>query len=174
MIYLGLAMALVVVIVTLGVAVRRSYRRWARRRQWSRAQQAETAAFRRLRNLGYDILGAQVPASYELLVDGQPTTISLRADYVVERHGKTYVAEVKSGQWAPSLANAATRRQLLEYRLAFRVDGVLLVDGETRRVHQIVFPSQSQSPSAAWSGRRLGVLALGLIIAATLWILGRR
>jgi hypothetical protein len=50
------------------------------------------------------------------------------------------VAEVKSGKIAASLACAATRRQLLEYRLAYDVDGVMLVDMAAGRVHEVRFP----------------------------------
>ena len=55
----------------------------------------------------------------------------LRADLLVTRNGRRYVAEVKTGRTAPRLDCAATRRQLLEYRIAFGVDGVLLVDAES-------------------------------------------
>lgn len=41
-----------------------------------------------------------------------------------------FIAEVKTGRIAPSLAYGATRRQLLEYAAAFDVDGVLLVDAD--------------------------------------------
>ena len=66
--------------------------------------------------------------------------IALRADLLVERGGRRYVAEVKTGEAAPSLATAATRRQLLEYLIAYRVDGVLLVDAERGSVHEVEFP----------------------------------
>jgi hypothetical protein len=118
--------------------------RWHRRRQWARASAAEAKAPLFLVRHGYTVVGNQVERSYPLLVDGQPLTVKLRADYVVTRDEQTFVAEVKSGKWAPRLNTPATRRQLLEYRMAFDVDGVLLIDGETGQVHKIEFPLSTQ------------------------------
>jgi hypothetical protein len=69
------------------------------------------------------------------------------------------VAEVKTGEAAPSLATAATRRQLLEYHVAFAADGVLLVCPERGAIHRIEFPivfpltGASRRPSGAASDR---------------------
>lgn len=93
-----------------------------------------------LRELGYTILGRQVAGSYGVQIDGEPITVGLRADYVVAQGDRRYVAEVKTGRLAPRIDTPATRRQLLEYRVAFDVDGVLLVDADTRRVRSVVFP----------------------------------
>jgi hypothetical protein len=49
------------------------------------------------------------------------------------------VAEVKTGEVAPRLSTAATRRQLLEYRVAFDVDGVLLVCPERGTIQRVDF-----------------------------------
>jgi len=75
-----------------------------------------------------------VPGQWTVHADGEPMEVSLRADLLVTRNGRRYVAEVKTGRAAPRLDCAATRRQLLEYRIAFGVDGVLLVDAESDRV----------------------------------------
>ena len=58
----------------------------------------------------------------------------MRADYLVERRGRRYLAEVKTGAHAPRLDLPATRRQILEYGLAFQTSGVLLVDADAERV----------------------------------------
>jgi hypothetical protein len=39
----------------------------------------------------------------------------------------------------PNLLQGATRRQLLEYRAAFNVDGILLVDADRETVAQVEF-----------------------------------
>ena len=67
----------------------------------------------------------------------------MRADYLVELRGELLVAEVKTGEEAPQLSSAATRRQLLEYRVAFAVDGVLLVCPERGAIHRVDFPLPS-------------------------------
>jgi hypothetical protein len=140
------------------VARRRTHRRLRR------ARAAEDRARVLLERLGYDILGAEVGGSYDVHVDGRPVRIDLRADYVVERGGKRFVAEVKSGAAAPSIGTSATRRQLLEYRVAFDVDGVLLLDGETSLAHAVEFPGVEPSGRVYWLPAFfvLAALAVGL------------
>jgi hypothetical protein len=75
-----------------------------------------------------------------VVVDGRHRPVELRADYLVRRGSERYVAEVKTGRVAPCLSTAATRRQLLEYRLAYAADGVLLVDMEHKCIHEVEFP----------------------------------
>ena len=111
-----------------------------------RAGEAESRAARILTRAGYAVIGSQVPTRYTLWIDDKPLSIGLRADYIVRQRGRVFVAEVKSGKFAPNLQTVATRRQLLEYRMAFGVDGVLLVDAETDLIHQIVFEGGSAPP----------------------------
>ncbi len=105
-----------------------------------RGAAGEKRAEKLLREWGFGILGRQVAVSYNVQIDGEPMAIDLRSDYLVSYGDKRYVAEVKTGRAAPRLDTSATRRQLLEYRIAFDVDGVLLVDAEAERVHAVEFP----------------------------------
>jgi hypothetical protein len=132
------------------------------RHRWAEATAAEAAAPQLLHELGYQVLSAQLQGSYVLRIDGQPVTVPLRADYLVTRNNLTFVAEVKSGRLAPKLSTAATRRQLLEYLMAFQVDGVLLVDAETRRVHEVVFPLST--PREAETTTRGSVALLAALV----------
>jgi hypothetical protein len=157
---------LVFAAIGLWIAAERWVRRYQRQRQWSRAQAAEAAAPRLLQRLGYEVLGAQVEGSYTLVVDGQPIAVPLRADYLVARDGRRYIAEVKSGRSAPQLGNASTRRQLLEYLVAFDVQGVLLVDGESKRVHEVVFPLQVRASTSSVTKLAAAAVVLVLIFAA--------
>jgi hypothetical protein len=141
---LALAAALFIVAEYLRAKIVRWLIAMRLRSQAKRSLRAEAWAAELLRAEGYRLVGAQVAGSYELWIDGRRHTVLLRADYVVERDRRRFVAEVKSGKAAPSLDTAATRRQLLEYRVAFAVDGVLLVDGETGFIHEVVFPLAGQ------------------------------
>jgi len=143
-----------------------------RQRRWSRAQAAEATAAKLLRRLGYEVLGAQVETSYTMVVDGQPVSVALRADYLVARGGAHYIAEVKSGKQAPKLGHPATRRQLLEYLVAFEVQGVLLVDGETEQVHEVEFPlQQSQLASSHAVGPFTIAVLAATVGAAWCWLM---
>jgi len=113
---------------------------WRARRRAARAGAGEDAAAALLRRAGFRIVARQARTWWTPLVDGEPHEIELRADYLVEAHGELLVAEVKTGEAAPSLATAATRRQLLEYHVAFAADGVLLVCPERGTIHRIEFP----------------------------------
>ena len=132
------------VAVVAAVLVTRAWttRRWARagRSRQRRARRGEDDAERLLRSAGFEIVDRQVTAHWTLWVDDEAVAVHSRADLVVRRRRRSYVAEIKTGAVAPDPAHPATRRQLLEYQLAFDVDGVLLVDMEARAVHEIVFP----------------------------------
>lgn len=118
-------------------------RRWlrARRRQrrLDRAVAGEDRAVALLAARGWEVLDSQLQREWTLLMDGEPVAITVRADHIVRKGARRMVAEVKTGAEAPSLHYAATRRQLLEYRVAFDVDGVLLVDAERDTVHHVDF-----------------------------------
>lgn len=102
----------------------------------------EDAAAEMLRDAGFRIIGKQVRAWWSPTVDGVPCEMEVRADYLVEAKGERLIAEVKTGEEAPQLSTAATRRQLLEYHVAFEVDGVLLVCPERGAIHRVGFPIQ--------------------------------
>jgi hypothetical protein len=131
--------AVVAAIVALWLA--RALRRWRgsyrARGRAARAGAGEDRAAALLEEAGYRVLARQVRLAWAPLVDGEPHPLELRADYLVERGGEQLVAEVKTGEEAPSIAAAATRRQLLEYHVAFAVDGVLLVCPERGAIHRV-------------------------------------
>ena len=156
------ALALVYVVVT---ATRSWWRRVRLRGRFERALEGEREAAAILEAHGYAIEGAQVSTSYAIEVDGAPVEIALRADYVVTRGGERFIAEVKTGQVAPRVQAPATRRQLLEYHVAFRAAGVLLVDAEARTVHRIAFPAP---PDARRPRSFLWALALTAVVLAGL------
>ncbi|MBM7867949.1 hypothetical protein GTO89_09330 [Heliobacterium gestii] len=117
----------------------KAYHRWLTWRRQRAGRIGEERAAKLLKREGYAVLKAQAPAQMVMRVDGAPVNIRVRADYLVQRAGKTYVAEVKTGDWAPRPTNGDTRRQLLEYSLIYKTDGVLLVDMAAQKIHRIEF-----------------------------------
>jgi hypothetical protein len=119
-------------------------RRWrGSRRARIRAERAgagEDRAAVLLARAGFAIVARQATTTWAPLLDGEPQDTPLRADYLVSRLGELLVAEVKTGDEAPRLQTAATRRQLLEYSIAFGADGVLLVCPESGAIHRVEFP----------------------------------
>ncbi len=134
------AVAAIAVFVAFVLVVRGWLRGLRARARSARAYAGERDAARILRAHGFSIVGTQVAAEYPVEVDGEIVVCGVRADYVVQKRGARFVAEVKTGAYAPRIATASTRRQLLEYGIAFDVDGVLLVDAERDVIHTISFP----------------------------------
>jgi hypothetical protein len=129
----------------------------------SRAGDGEREAARYLQDTGFTILGTQVASTYTLTVDDAPMAIDVRADLVVEKGARRFVVEVKTGKVAPRLDTPATRRQLLEYQLAFEVDGVLLFDAEARALRTVTFPdARPPRGTSGWLVLVLALLAAGL------------
>lgn len=146
----------------------------ARRRARKRSRRAiagEVRAETLLESLGYDIESRQEPCVWTIYVDGEAHEVSLRADLLVSRDGRSYIAEVKTGAKAPKLTTAATRRQLLEYRLAYPdIAGVLLVDAESNRVMDVEFPRVDDIGRRGGNGRsNVGRVGLVLLVA---WLAG--
>jgi len=132
-----------------------------------RAQQGERDAEPLLRRLGYRVLERQPTGSWRITLDGEALDLQLRADLLVCRRGRRFVADAKTGERAPRITHGPTRRQLLEYRLAFDVDGVLLVDPERATVQEVTFPlPERPQPRMAW-----WLLAAAGLGGAAAWLL---
>jgi hypothetical protein len=160
------ALGLVLILV-----FRQAYGAWLRRRllagRFRKARQGESRARDLLEAHGYAVIASQALRSYILTLDGAEMQIALRADYLVTRDGLRYVAEVKTGAYAPQIRTGGTRRQLLEYRVAFDVDGVLLVDAEEERVQVVGFPLAASRRPKGSSVLRWVVFGIGLA-----WLVG--
>lgn len=166
--------AAVAVAIAVLQAVTASSRRWLKRRRMSlrmsRAAAGEERAAGWLVEHGYAIVGAQVAVEHPVRIDDRIVTVALRADYLVERDGLRYVVEVKTGALAPRIETNATRRQILEYRIAFDVDGVVLVDAETGRLHEVTFPALERLARPAPSSWRILALAVAAVAAAIAFV----
>jgi hypothetical protein len=142
--------------------------RRARQRRAARAQRAERDAAGLLAAHGYVVLGHQVRQRWALSVDGQELPFTLVADYLVERQGRLWVAEVKTGERSLDLRHGPTRRQLLEYREAFAADGVLLVDAEGQTLRSVCFQRHAESRRPSWLAASAAMFVVGL--AAGFWL----
>ncbi len=128
--------------IAIGVMLRRLERARDSRQRRARslhALAAESQSESLLKEAGYSIFDRQVPGSITVRVDGEERVFELRADLIVGDGTRNFVAEVKTGERAPRLGHAATRRQLLEYSLAFDVDGILLVDADAEEIYEVEF-----------------------------------
>lgn len=137
----GAALVAALALVALGAWLASWWRGAQSRTRNVVALDGEAEAEAILEDEGYTVVARQVTASWRIEVDGEPVDVGVRADLVVERDGRRYVAEVKTGGRAPDPCHPPTRRQLLEYSLVFRSSRVLLVDVQARAVREVTFPS---------------------------------
>lgn len=142
---LWLVLLLILIATTLAVgwwwSASKGHRRAVARA--ARAGAGEALAETLLEHHGYQIIDRQVRCLWWIEVDGEQEEVELRADLLVQRDGVRFVAEVKTGERAPDPAYPPTRRQLLEYALAFAPYEVLLVDVEAQDIYEVAFPRVS-------------------------------
>ena len=115
------------------------YKRFILKLRLKKARKGELAAVKHFEERGYEIIGIQELKTITTWVDGIPYTNKLKVDFLVKKNGKVYIAEVKTGKHAIKPTLAETRRQLLEYFLAYRTSGILLLDMEHKKLHEISF-----------------------------------
>ena len=137
--WLGWIVAAALALAWLVWWARRGLRRWRQRRRLRRAVRGEREAERLLADAGYRVEARQPELEWPVICDGVVHPIVVRADLLVSRGGRRFVAEVKTGARAPRIETAATRRQLLEYAVAYDVDGALLVDMQTGTIREVEF-----------------------------------
>ena len=63
---------------------------------------------------------------------------NIRPDYIVERHGMKYIAEIKTGA-AACPKDISTRRQLLEYAIVSKSNTIILVDANSETIMHVCF-----------------------------------
>ena len=73
-----------------------------------------------------------------MYLDGEPCESFVRADYIVKKGGKTYLAEVKTGKQA-NVHLPNVRRQLFEYQNIFDTDGILFIDMNNYAIIEVSF-----------------------------------
>jgi hypothetical protein len=170
----GLLWTLGILLLALGAwlaqLLTRSAARWRGRAHNLRGQRGERAAEQLLFRFGYTPRARHVRGRYAVQVGEEVLEVALQADYIVERAGRELVAEVKTGRHAPRFEHAETRRQLLEYQLAFGVEAVVLVDVEAGAVREVRFPIGAGNAARA---RRMLAWTLAALLALAVYALLR-
>lgn len=92
-----------------------------------------------LKRHGFRIIKEQAHSEQVMIIDGERTTFTLRADFIVSKNGKRYIVDAKSGIEGSQPASMPTRRQLLEYYLYYNVNGVYLYNSRENKLHLIHF-----------------------------------
>jgi len=142
-------------------------------RRMKRGVKAEVKAEKILRRYGYKVTAVQQPTTMAMKVDGKTKTYEVCPDAIARRKKRLYLVEVKTGARAVDPLFRETRRQLLEYYHGFPVDGVLLVNADAERVHQIEFSSKAVHRPSFLFRKMVAAFVVGAAFAAglILWVI---
>jgi hypothetical protein len=124
--------------VLLTLLWKRRAARWAGSRARTHGLAAERAAEALLEDAGYRVVARQLEGAAHVYIDGVRRESTIKVDLVVERRGRRFVVEVKSGQQRHATQDG-TRRQLLEYAHVFAPHDLLLVNTRDGEIHEIRF-----------------------------------
>ena len=113
------------------------------RKRFSKSRQAEKEAEKILRKNGYAIIDAQKSKPLLITIGDKIHRYLVRIDYLVRKRGKVFVVEVKSGEKIPYITNRETRRQMLEYYLAYQPCGILLLNMKNKFISEVKFQFES-------------------------------
>ena len=113
------------------------------KKRFSKSRQAEKEAEKILRKNGYTIIDAQKSKPLLMTIGNRIHRYLVRIDYLVRKRGKVFVVEVKSGEKIPYITNRETRRQMLEYYLAYQPCGILLLNMKNKNISEVKFQFES-------------------------------
>ena len=102
------------------------------------SKRAEKKAEVLLKRNGFHIIDRQQSKPLIIKAGSELYRYLIRIDFLVKKNGRTYVVEVKSGS-KNKITKRETRRQLLEYFLAYQPYGIILFDMDTRKFSEIRF-----------------------------------
>jgi len=109
------------------------------RKRFSKSRQAEKEAEKILKKNGYAIIDAQKSKPLLITIGDKVHRYLVRIDYLARKRGRVYVVEVKSGEKIPYITNRETRRQMLEYYLAYQPSGILLLNMKNKNISEVKF-----------------------------------
>ena len=140
------------------------------RKRFSKSRHAEKEAEKILKKNGYAIIDTQKSKPLLITIGDKIHRYLVRIDYLAKKRGKVYVVEVKSGEKIPYITNRETRRQMLEYYLAYQPSGILLLNMKNKSISEVKF--QFESTSRQWK-IRISYFIAGIIFALVLYYLLR-
>jgi len=109
------------------------------KQRFYKSRQAEKDAEKILRKNGYTIIDVQKSKPLLITIGDKIHRYLVRIDYLARKRGKIYVVEVKSGEKIPYITNRETRRQMLEYYLAYQPSGIILLNMKTKTISEVKF-----------------------------------
>jgi len=129
-----------------------------------KAKRAENSAVKILQSAGYKIVDVQKRVKVKTKIDGKDYYNTIIADMIVKKGGKNFLVEIKTGKQTERPVAPQIRRQLLEYFLVFKPDGIILLDMEVGKLHYVSFDLGNNYNYKAYLGYILAFL-IGAFLA---------
>ena len=133
-----LLIIVVVLILYLGWRIRKAWKNFLFYLIKRKGRKGEGIAVKLLNKAGYEIIDEQVSFPGFLFENNNKIEYLVKPDFLVEKDGEKYIAEVKTGASA-LIQNRSTRRQILEYSHLNQNKTVLLIDIENKKIKKIDF-----------------------------------
>ena len=115
------------------------------KKRFARSKRAEREAEKFLKKKGFAIVDSQKSKPILITIGDKIHRYLIRIDYLVRKKGKIYVVEVKSGEKSPYITNRETRRQMLEYYLAYQPNGIILLNMKSKSIAEVKFQFEKKS-----------------------------
>jgi hypothetical protein len=128
----------VILILYLGWRIRKAWKNFLFYLIKRKGRKGEGIAVKLLNKEGYEVLDEQVSFPGFLFENNKKVEYFVKPDFLVEKDGEKYIAEVKTGASA-LIQNRNTRRQILEYSYLNQNKTVLLIDIESKKIKKIDF-----------------------------------
>lgn len=159
-----------ILFLLLYLKIRNLMNRSEARKRSTRSIRAEKTAEKWLRRNGFQILEKQQSRPLIIKTGKTQHRYWIRIDFLVKKGGKKFVIEVKSGLKNSHVTNRDTRRQLLEYFLAYQSYGIILFDMEHRKFSEIKFVLPFFH--SRWIENSIFFLSGALIVLLGIYLLG--
>ena len=154
----------ILLVIALKYKIEQFNKKRKQKKRFSRGVMLENRARGFLRDKGYSIVSEQEICYHRYKVNGKNFESKIILDYVVQKNGKKYIVEVKSGKSAISVKDKNSRRQLLEYDFVIENDGIFLLDMENRVMNLVKFYSKEDNQNLSFYKFLLIIAVLGVLI----------
>lgn len=92
-----------------------------------------------LEEAGYEILKVKPTVTIRMEIDQQPSPFALKTDFLVSREGRRYIVQIQQANKLLRLQSKLGRNSLLRDVLAFRTDGILVMNMKRETLSQVRF-----------------------------------
>lgn len=86
---------------------------------------------------GYNVISTEPQKEYKIFTNNQIASAAINSDYIVEKQGYTFVANIIKNKSNFNVKNDETRRLIFEYIHLYNVSGVILLNIKKKEINQI-------------------------------------